>query len=458
MGALTYADLIGADLGKLGTAVTDWKCAVDRLKTLMTNARSGLLKKSEGARWAGLNATVTREFVAKTAKEFEDLHKEASSIWSVLDDAHSQLTEIQAGVKSTVAQAQDEGLRLADNFDGTVRFFYPHSPADDGTRTQTQLDTQQAYANRVNRNLARAVEVDGIVKAALAKSHGGDPYNAGHAGYHSLDDAKVDRAIDLAALGQGVNPSQRSELRRIWDGLSPELRGRVWDADALGLVAAGITDPQYKWKPADVGSGKFHSRDPGYKDYLFQLEAKAMAKGGGLAGYDQGARALAHYLGGSGKPLDLDIDRMWDEDRGFRKAATENLAKHEDEWRQKALKAFEESGGRTVSIPVETKAEGYEQGDPDWNFAVGHAMVNNSGVVSVVPDEHGKPKVSLDYRVNVWDRYNWDDNTSFKIAGVTVTGAQMQGLHQTGLAQEFNMHGSSSTQWRDLTQPRKPEG
>ncbi|ADI10631.1 hypothetical protein SBI_07511 [Streptomyces bingchenggensis BCW-1] len=455
MGALTYADLIGVDLGKLGAVVTDWKCAVDGLKRLMNDARSGLRKKSEGARWAGLNADVTREFVGKTAKEFADLHKEASSIWSVLDDAHSQLTEIQSSVKSIVAQAQDDGLRLSDNFDGTVRFLYPHTPGDDGVRTQAQLDTQEAYANRVNRKIAQAVEVDGIVKAALAKSHGGDPYNAGHAGYHSLNDAKVDRAIDLASLGQRANPSQRAELRRIWDGLSPELRGRVWEADRMALMAAGISDPQYKWKPADVGSGKFHSRDPGYKDYLFQLEAKAMAKGGRLAGYDQGARALAHYLGGSGKPLDLDIDRMWDEDKGFRKAATENLSKHEDEWRQKALKAFEESGGRPVAIPVETKAEGYEQGDPDWNFAVGHGMVNHSGVVSVEPGPHGgKPKVSLDYQVNVWDRYNWDDNTSFEIAGVTVTGAQMQGLHQTGLAQEFNMHGRSSTHWRDLTQPR----
>lgn len=451
MGALTYADLIGVDLGKLGTAVTDWKCAVDGLKRLMNDAGSGLQKKSEGARWAGLNADVTREFVGKTAKEFADLHKEASGIWSVLEDAHSQLTEIQSGVKSIVAQAQDDGLRLSDNFDGTVRFLYPHTPGDDGVRTQAQLDTQEAYANRVNRQLARAVEVDGIVKGALAKTHGGDPYNAGHAQYHSLKDAQIDRAIDLAALGQGVNPEQRAELRKIWDGLSPEQRGRVWEADALGLVAAGITDPQYKWKPADVGSGKFHSRDPGYKDHLFQLEAKAMAKGGGLAGYDQGARALAHYLGGSGKPLDLDIDRMWDEDEGFRKAATDNLSKHEDEWREKALKEFEKSGGRPVAIPVETKAQGYEQGDRDWNFAVGHAMVNHSGVVSVEPGPHGgKPKVSLDYQVNVWDRYNWDDNTSFDIAGVTVTGKQMQGLHQTGLAQEFNMHGSSSTHWREL--------
>ncbi|MFD8384032.1 hypothetical protein ACFV2X_36895 [Streptomyces sp. NPDC059679] len=454
MGALTYADLIGVDLGKLGNAVTDWKCVVDGLKRLMNDARSGLRKKSEGARWAGLNADVTREFVGKTAKEFADLHKEASSIWSVLDDAHSQLTEIQADVKSIVAQAQDDGLRLSDNFDGTVRFLYPHTPGDDGVRTQEQLDTQEAYANRVNRQLARAVEVDGIVKGALAKSHGGDPYNAGHAGYHSLAEVRADRATELASLGKDANPKQRAELRKIWDGLSPELRGRVWQENKDGLLAAGIMSPQYKWKPADVGSGKFHSRDPGLKDYLFQLEAGAMVEGGDLVGYDEGARELAHYLDGSGKPLDLDINRMWDEDPdGFRKAATENLSKHEDEWRKKALKAFEESGGRPVSIPVETKAEGYKHSDRDWYLAVGHGMVNHSGVVTVEPDAHGKPKVSLDYQVNVWDRFNWDDNTSFDIGGVTVTGEQMQRLHQTGLAQEYNMNGSTSLRHRDLSRP-----
>ena len=80
MGTLTYKDLVELDLGKLISRPSDWKSVVDGLKKLESDARSGLLKKSEGARWAGLNATVTHEFVRKTAKEFEDLYKEASSI------------------------------------------------------------------------------------------------------------------------------------------------------------------------------------------------------------------------------------------------------------------------------------------------------------------------------------------------------------------------------------------
>jgi hypothetical protein len=181
MGTLTYTDLVEVDLGKLSTAVTDWKSVVDGLKKLMSDARSGLLKKSEGARWAGLNATVTHEFVKKTAKEFEDLYKEASSIYAILDDAHSQLTAHQSKVKWLVASAQDDGFRVSDNFDGTVSF---HEFGDGGS--WWSLDSPQSYAESVNHEIRRAVTVDVLAKRTLAKIHGGDPSDAGHAQIHSL--------------------------------------------------------------------------------------------------------------------------------------------------------------------------------------------------------------------------------------------------------------------------------
>jgi hypothetical protein len=183
MGTLTYTDLVEVDLGKLSTAVTDWKSVVDGLKKLMSDARSGLLKKSEGARWAGLNATVTHEFVSKTAKEFEDLYKEASSIWAILDDAHSELTRIQSKVKWLVARAQEDGFTVSDNADGTVSF---DESGEGGSRWS--LDSPTSYSEAVNHEIRRAVTVDLLAKRALAKIHGGDPSDAGHAQYHSLLD------------------------------------------------------------------------------------------------------------------------------------------------------------------------------------------------------------------------------------------------------------------------------
>ncbi|MDT0544359.1 MULTISPECIES: hypothetical protein [Streptomyces] len=183
MGTLTYTDLVGVDLGKLSTAVTDWKSVVDGLKKLVSDARSGLLKKSEGARWAGLNATVTHEFVKKTVKEFEDLYKEANSIWVILDDGHSELTKIQSKVKWLVARAQEDGFTVSDDSDGTVSF---HESGEGGSRWS--LDSTQSYTEAVNHEMRRAVTTDLLVKRALAKIHGGDPSDAGHTQYHTLLD------------------------------------------------------------------------------------------------------------------------------------------------------------------------------------------------------------------------------------------------------------------------------
>ncbi|MFJ8887170.1 hypothetical protein ACIRJR_27700 [Streptomyces sp. NPDC102402] len=43
----------------------------------------------------------------------------------------------------------------------------------------------------------------------------------------------------------------------------------------------------------------------------------------------------------------------------------------------------------------------------NWFYAVGATRSNVTGVVTVVPDASGEPKVGLDYQANAWDRYNW---------------------------------------------------
>ncbi|MFE2559194.1 hypothetical protein ACFXGT_24825 [Streptomyces sp. NPDC059352] len=74
-----------------------------------------------------------------------------------------------------------------------------------------------------------------------------------------------------------------------------------------------------------------------------------------------------------------------------------------------------------------------------------------TGVVTAVPGPDGKPQVSIDYQVNVWDRYNWDPGKATPIGPTTVTDADMARMHTTGQAREFDMRGSSSVQQHDLT-------
>ncbi|MFF6997681.1 hypothetical protein ACFY93_22350 [Streptomyces sp. NPDC008313] len=65
------------NFSKLGEAVTDWEQMARKLGELEKTADQDLLQKAVKARWAGVNAGVTREFVAKTAAEFADAHTQA---------------------------------------------------------------------------------------------------------------------------------------------------------------------------------------------------------------------------------------------------------------------------------------------------------------------------------------------------------------------------------------------
>lgn len=214
--ALTFTDLVEVDLDKLGTAVSDWKKTVDSLKTLAENARRGMQAKSDAAQWAGVNATVTREFIAKTAKEIADLHTEANSIYQVLSNGHTELAALKKQVKQAAeVDASNLGVRVEDIGDGKVRCFFPHVRGDSDERTQEQLDAEQELESRINRILDHAAEIDSMVARALAKSHGNDAHNAGHSKYESLNDAEVERAVELAHKGDKMSDAELRELNRL---------------------------------------------------------------------------------------------------------------------------------------------------------------------------------------------------------------------------------------------------
>ncbi|WP_225832962.1 hypothetical protein [Streptomyces sp. NK08204] len=70
--------------------------------------------------------------------------------------------------------------------------------------------------------------------------------------------------------------------------------------------------------------------------------------------------------------------------------------------------------------------------------------------MTAVPDAHGNPKISVDYQANVWDRYNWDEGKGVNVGPMKIPDGQMAKLHRVGLAQEYDMAGSSSTHHYDL--------
>ncbi|MGO4749022.1 hypothetical protein AB4212_10400 [Streptomyces sp. 2MCAF27] len=453
MAAFTYTNLLEMDLGKLAAAVADWKTVVSGLERLRTDADRGLVRKSDVAKWAGLNATVTREFVRKTAKELRDLHREAKSIWSVLDDANTELRGIQRRARKLASDAAKEepGLVVKDSGDGSVRVSETMcNITSDGQRTH---DLIKWYTDTITGLVTYAAEIDAAVCRALRASHGQDRHDAGHAVYTSLDEDMAPRAVELASLGDKATPQQRAQLRRLWESLSSSSRAELWAAHKDDLMAAGVLSPRIRQISPDAGSGRHGVESPGFGERVTLEKAKMLAEGASLAGMDAAARNLMHYLDNSGTTLDLPIDEMMKGDDAFRGTTINALVDYEDKWREAGLAEFKKSGGRPVAIPVETVNSSYRfsrSGNENWYLAVGSVMTNVSGVVTVTPGADGKPHVGLDYQLNAWDRYNWDSGKETEIAGVTFSDEEMGRLHRTGLAQEFDLRGSSSVMHRQL--------
>ncbi|NJQ02726.1 DUF6571 family protein [Streptomyces zingiberis] len=240
MSRLTFSDVYQVPLSGLGEAVGAWKAMADALDELATEASEGMHKRSERARWAGVNAGVTKPFVGKTAGEIRDAHVQAKSIWSVLRDAQSDLTE----VRSALRKAYDEdaaviGCGVTDLRDGTVRCVFPGGPTAAAEFTPEQTEAKDRLESRINRLVARAEEIDTSVARALRKSHGGNAHDFGHARYTSLDDAQAERALELAALGPDMSNRQLAEFNTLVKHNGREPNGRF-----ATLLYEGLGGPE----------------------------------------------------------------------------------------------------------------------------------------------------------------------------------------------------------------------
>ncbi|MFG3351033.1 hypothetical protein [Streptomyces sp. NPDC048001] len=217
---MNYTELMEVDLGRLGTAVADWKRMAEKMQRLGGDARDGMKAKADKARWGGVDASVTRKFVGKTVKEFADLHEEAQSIFSVLDDALTELRGLQQRARNVTAEAEGRGFNVTGRKDGSIAIADALICEVDGPG-QKKRDMMQWYADTLTGIVGHAAEVDSAAVRALRASHGGDPTNAGHASYTSLDQDMLPRAMKLAGLGGDADDGQRGELRRLWQSLRP---------------------------------------------------------------------------------------------------------------------------------------------------------------------------------------------------------------------------------------------
>ncbi|MEW2485890.1 hypothetical protein [Streptomyces sp. NPDC048411] len=453
----TYYEIMLTDMSKLTTAAGDWDAMAkdfDKLARIYKEEVHGI---SLGDTWVGLSADAASARFDVTLKEFQGAQSEAKAVAKLIRDAHAEFTRLRKKIEDVRDDAVKAGMRVSER--GVVAFdtskldhvayvAYVHDPGyQESARTAAA-----GWSERIDVAVKAVNDADEGFKLALASlTQDSNLLDGTVGGFNREPKANPYPSLEEAAKAQHI-PKGKREVAEWWHDLDPVTRAILLQENGDELQKAGIMSPLYKWHAADDGSGAFNTEDPTAEDLWFLARAQAIAAGGDVTGENAASRNMEHYLGKTGEPLDLDVDRILQDDSQFRDDVTVHIAQNQDVWRQQGLDAFEKAGGdKTVVVPVESKAVGRTFGSDEWFHAVGSHQQNVSGMVTVSPGEDGKPRVSLDYQANVWDRYNWDagKSTTFP-GGVEIPDSEMGRLHKTGLAQEFDMRGSSSTYTYDL--------
>ncbi|MGW3043836.1 hypothetical protein ACWC9T_28175 [Kitasatospora sp. NPDC001159] len=214
--------------------------------------------------------------------------------------------------------------------------------------------------------------------------------------------------------------------------------------------------------PYDRGSGDYNTESPTDKDRMLAARLGAgIAAMPFAAGGTHASANMAHYLSGTGEPLNLNVEDMLKDIPDFQESVSTTLDGNLPGWQAEALAEYRRTG-KPVALVQQTgwqPMSATPESSKDWFYAVGSFHYNTEAKIEVKPTSPGAPpEVTVTYKTHVRDRYNWDfekkDPTKQKGTPVPgmgyVSDGDLQRLHRTGLAREFDMGGASDARTRKL--------
>ncbi|KPC61314.1 hypothetical protein [Streptomyces chattanoogensis] len=173
------------NFSQLGEAVTDWTQMIGKLEKLKDRAENELDKKSKKANWSGVNATVTREFITKTAKEFGDAVTQARSIRNILRDTRDELIGYRGDLQDAIDRALKKKISVMGIGGGKFLVSSMCTPDED----QPTEGAINAVKNEIQGILAKATESDDSAAKALRALADQAKYGFSGAEYKDRDSA-----------------------------------------------------------------------------------------------------------------------------------------------------------------------------------------------------------------------------------------------------------------------------
>ncbi|MGW0929325.1 hypothetical protein [Streptomyces sp. NPDC002644] len=197
---LTVEELRHLRLGNLDKAVADWRVMADKLTKLATGGSGDvsardLESKAKAADWEGVNATVSREFVTKTAKQFDDAAAEAKDVLGILSDLASQMAKHKESLDTAITELGRRNIGVTGN--GTITDNSPSAPSEVTGVVRPSKEEMEVAKQRVTRILWEATETDRIAKDAL-RAIMKDQHDFSGAGAGSLKEADMRQGQEQA--------------------------------------------------------------------------------------------------------------------------------------------------------------------------------------------------------------------------------------------------------------------
>ncbi|MEV0779828.1 hypothetical protein [Streptomyces sp. NPDC050428] len=158
---MDFEALHSANFKSLDDTVDGWTKMLVRLADLKKDAKDGLRGKANKANWAGFNATVSREFIGKTAMEFSDAYTQAESIRNIIRDTQGELKTQQRLLKEAIERGRGNHMSVKPAGSG-----FTVTPNPDPKPANGQNDVNE-LRGELQGILNTATEVDNTASTSL---------------------------------------------------------------------------------------------------------------------------------------------------------------------------------------------------------------------------------------------------------------------------------------------------
>ncbi|MET4922110.1 hypothetical protein P3L51_07045 [Streptomyces sp. PSRA5] len=224
---LTYEDIINAPVAKLRAAADRWSEMTRSAKTpgslfQLAQDAQDMKTAADKAAWQGVNAGVTKEFIAKTAREFTDAAAEAKGVMQILEDGYAAIKKARddllnirdhEGPAAGIHVDAKGKVTARNSIQELTPYQRAHEP-DYAAILQQENKNVAAWQAKIDRIVDNCDDTDVAFKNAL-EANVTDRKDFSGPTYTTLDQEEAARAAALAGKGRDLTHTELQALNAL---------------------------------------------------------------------------------------------------------------------------------------------------------------------------------------------------------------------------------------------------